>query len=366
MATPTLRPATASDIDALVRLEDASFETDRISRRSFRNLIDARTAACLVAEIDGRLAGYAMLLFRQGTALARLYSIAVDKAFRGHKLGAVLLAAAEQAAFARDRIMLRLEVREDNQAAIALYRASGYRQFGRYLDYYEDHADAIRFEKLLRLGDPPKVTTPYYEQTTEFTCGPACVMMACAHFDPGYTLDKAVEVKLWRAATTIFMTTGLGGCEPYGLAVALAEQGLRPTLYLNADGPLFLETVRNEENREVMRIAQESFRQRAAELNIAVHQETLTIDRLAAHLRGDGVAIVLISGWRMFAKKVPHWILAHGDDGRHIFVHDPWVEDKRGEVHADAANLPIPYAEFDRMARWGRDALRAAILIERI
>ncbi|MCC2113924.1 MAG: peptidase C39 family protein, partial [Hyphomicrobiales bacterium] len=292
MATPILRPATASDIDQLVRLEDTSFETDRISRRSFRNLIEAPTAACLVAEIDGQVAGYAMLLFRQGTALARLYSIAVDKAYRGRRIGAKLLEGAELAAFDRDRIMLRLEVREDNRDAIALYRANGYRQFGRYLDYYEDHADAIRFEKLLRLGNPPKVTTPYYEQTTEFTCGPACVMMACAHFDPAFQLNKAVEVKLWRAATTIFMTTGLGGCEPYGLAVALAEEGLKPTLYLNADGPLFLETVRNEENREVMRIAQESFRQRAGELSITVHQETLTIDRLATHLRGDGVAIV--------------------------------------------------------------------------
>ncbi|HQF31023.1 MAG TPA: peptidase C39 family protein [Hyphomicrobiales bacterium] len=365
MDTPVFRPAGLGDVDALVAIEDAAFSTDRISRRSFRSLVAAPTAACIVAEIDGKVAGYAMLLFRAGTALARLYSIAVAPDRAGRGLGGLLLAEAERAAFDRDRILLRLEVREDNLPAIALYERAGYRRFGRYLDYYEDHADALRFEKLLRLGAAPKVTTRYYEQTTEFTCGPACLMMACAHFDPGFELDERTEVRLWREATTIFMTTGLGGCEPFGLAVTLAEHGLRPHVYINADGPLFLETVRNAENRRVMRIAQECFRARAAAMDIPVTYEALGTERTAEALRGGAVAIVLISGYRMFGKKVPHWVIAHGDDGRHIFIHDPWVEKKRGEVLADAANLPIPYGEFDRMARGGRDGLKATIIVTR-
>ncbi|MEZ5799703.1 MAG: peptidase C39 family protein [Nitratireductor sp.] len=74
------------------------------------------------------------------------------------------------------------------------------------------------------------------------------------------------------------------------------------------------------------------------------------------------VALVLLSGYQMFGKKVPHWVLAHGDDGAHILIHDPWVEDEVGETIADAANLPVPYEQFDRMARFG-SATRAAVIL---
>ena len=42
---------------------------------------------------------------------------------------------------------MRLEVHEHNTRAIARYEKSGYRLFGRHRDYYDDHADALRFEK---------------------------------------------------------------------------------------------------------------------------------------------------------------------------------------------------------------------------
>ena len=46
---PAIRPATLDDVDALVALECASFDADRISRRSFRNLLQSRSALVLVA-----------------------------------------------------------------------------------------------------------------------------------------------------------------------------------------------------------------------------------------------------------------------------------------------------------------------------
>jgi hypothetical protein len=44
---------------------------------------------------------------------------------------------------------LRLEVHVHNSAAISRYRKSGYRLFGLRHDYYDDGADALRFEKPL-------------------------------------------------------------------------------------------------------------------------------------------------------------------------------------------------------------------------
>jgi len=360
----TTRSATLGDIDALLRIEEQAFESDRISRRSFRALIARPTAVTIVAEIDGTIRGYAMILFRQGTALARLYSIAVEPSAAGRGIGSRLLDEVERAAFAQEKLLMRLEVREDNEIAIELYRRRGYRPIGRYLDYYEDHTVALRFEKTLR-GDVPTTTAvPYYEQRTDFTCGACCLMMALARFVPGTLLNPVLEIRLWREATTIFMMSGHGGCEPFGMAVAAYEHGLSASIMVSTDELLFMNSVRDPEKREVMQYAQADFRSRAKGYRIEVDYRPFTLDDIRMAVAGGKLVAVLVSGWFMFGKKVPHWVLAHGDDGRHIMIHDPWVEDEIGETVADAANLPVPYFVFDRMARYGASGLRAAVFLE--
>jgi ribosomal protein S18 acetylase RimI-like enzyme len=144
---PSLRPGVPGDLDALLALEQAAFTTDRLSRRSFRRFMVSPNAALIVVEQGGRLAGYALVLFRPGSAIARLYSIAVATAGRG--LGRMLLTASEEAALRRACNALRLEVHEHNAAAIKHYRKAGFQLFGRHLDYYDDRGDALRFEKRL-------------------------------------------------------------------------------------------------------------------------------------------------------------------------------------------------------------------------
>jgi ribosomal protein S18 acetylase RimI-like enzyme len=361
------RPARAADLDALVALETAVFETDRLSRRSFRRLLASPTAICLVAHAgDGGLAGYALLLFRRSTALARLYSIAVDPRRRGQGVARCLMAAAEEAAYARGAISLRLEVRADNAGAVALYRARGYRQFGRYPDYYQDHAEALRFEKLLTAPHGvPAAAVPFYEQQTGFTCGPACIMMAMAWRDSAAALDLGLELALWREATTIFMTSGHGGCDPFGIAVALRRRGFWPHVHVSHDGPYFLDGVRDAEKRRIMEATESTFRAEARALGIPETIGGLPREDLIAALDGGALVMILVSGYRMFRRKVPHWLLAVGHDANHLFVHDPWVEKDHFETAAAAANLPIPLDEFDRMARYSRDQLRAAIVIRK-
>ncbi|WEX07665.1 GNAT family N-acetyltransferase [Chelativorans sp. AA-79] len=144
-----IRPARVSDIDTLVSIENGVFDTDRISRRAFLSHIGSGSASLLVADRDGAIAGYALLLFRKGGRTARLYSIAVAVGHASAGIGRRLLAAAEEAALARGCPILRLEVREDNARAIGLYRRSGFRPIGRRENYYEDGAPALRFEKHL-------------------------------------------------------------------------------------------------------------------------------------------------------------------------------------------------------------------------
>jgi ribosomal protein S18 acetylase RimI-like enzyme len=162
-----IRAAAPAELQALLEIERRSFRTDRISARSFVRLL-RRPATCTVLvarstrQVDARaarqVAGYAIVLFRSGSGVARLYSIAVDPAFKGAGIGGRLLRAAERAAAARRCDILRLEVHVKNRQAIALYRKTGYREFARRAAYYEDGGDAIRFEK--RLGRPPRRGRP--------------------------------------------------------------------------------------------------------------------------------------------------------------------------------------------------------------
>lgn len=143
------RLATKADLPRLRQLEECTFEQDRLSMRSFRRLIGAASAELVVADGEGELPGYALLLYRQGSGVARLYSLAISSQACGQGLGSGLLEQVERRAASRGCAVLRLEVRVDNAVAIGLYERRGYRCFGRTAGYYADGADAWRYEKPL-------------------------------------------------------------------------------------------------------------------------------------------------------------------------------------------------------------------------
>ncbi|PWC32439.1 N-acetyltransferase [Azospirillum sp. TSO35-2] len=148
-ASAGLRPAEASDIPALLAIEEQCFPTDRMTRRNFRYAILQAKGVVLVADCQGCPAAYGVVGFHAGTRLARLTSFAVDPAHRGQGVARRLLAALEDAAAAHGCRAMRLEVRQDNAAAIGLYTAAGYRCFDTYPAYYEDDMAALRLEKPL-------------------------------------------------------------------------------------------------------------------------------------------------------------------------------------------------------------------------
>jgi len=145
-----VRRAELSDLDDLVALEQATFDSDRMSRAQYRRHLDSDSASVLVASANRRrFLGTAVVFFRRGSQVARLYSLASRPEARGKGVGSALLAAVERAARRRGCREMRLEVRTDNASAIRLYERLGYRCFGRVEGFYEDGADAWRYTKSL-------------------------------------------------------------------------------------------------------------------------------------------------------------------------------------------------------------------------
>ena len=144
-----IRPAERRDLDALLRIEDAAFPTDRLTRRDFAHALRSVTIDMGVAEENGVVTGYFQVHRRRGSTLGRLATIAVDPGAAGSGIGRALMEAAEQVAVDGGCDRLRLEVRADNGRAIGIYARAGYRSIGQEPDYYEDGCAAERFEKVL-------------------------------------------------------------------------------------------------------------------------------------------------------------------------------------------------------------------------
>jgi len=361
-----IRQARLSDIDELVRLEDISFHTDRISRRSFKYLLTRGKALTLVNETENVLSGYAMLLFHGGTYNARLYSIAVDPCARGNGIGRMLLNAVEMAAMEKECVYIRLEVREDNSEARELYQSFGYKIIKIIPDYYEDREKAVRYEKMIAphlTQDLVKIR--YHEQSLYFTCGPASLLMAMNALDDSVEMNITAELRIWRESTSIFMTSGHGGCGPYGLALAAYRRGFNIEMYISDNSIMFIDSVRDEMKKEVMKLVQEDFIREISRLPIAVHYRSLSVNEIQDKFSRGGIPIILISSYRIYREKSPHWVIVTGFDDKFIYTHDSFVDYEEGKSPIDSINMPILKKEFEQMARYGKSRQKATIIIRK-
>jgi ribosomal protein S18 acetylase RimI-like enzyme len=361
-----LRPVEPNDLDALVAMEEASFSTDRLSRRSFRHWIAHGGRAFLVATLDDALAGYILVIYHAGTRLARLYSIATDPRCRGRGVARRLIEAGEQAASDSGRFIMRLEVGAENRRAIELYEALGYTRFGIYHDYYEDHGDAIRMQKRIhhyRVRER-HVEMPWIRQSTPFTCGPAALMMAMSGVSRDYVASQHEELQIWREATTIFMTSGHGGCHPLGLALAAQQRGFAAEVWINTRNPLFVDSVRDANKKRIIELVHQDYLEQAKATGIRIHYSDIKQERLITALKHNAVPVIMISTWRLDGRKAPHWVTVSGYDSECLYVHDPDPE-VASQSALDCQYLPIAREDFARISIFGQQRLRTALIVSR-
>lgn len=359
-----IRDAELADVPALVELENTCFETDILSARSFRHFLTKGNADLFLDEADGELRGYCLILYHRNTSLARLYSMAVNPACRKQGLAAALLTYAEGRALSEGATRMRLEVNQKNKAAQKLYRNLGYDEFAVYLDYYEDHTNALRMEKDLAPHlAPDPARAPFYRQTLDFTCGPACLMMAMKAQAPSLAANRALEIQLWRESTTVFMTSGLGGCGALGLALAAHRRGFDVEVSVSDETEIFVDSVRSEEKKEVIRLVEQQFVRDTADADIRVRRRVFTAANLKERMARGGIPITLISSYRLTGEKAPHWVKITDFDERFIYINDPYVDPGENRTETDCIGIPIIPRELDRMMKLGRKKHFATVIV---
>ena len=362
----TIRPVQESDANALYEIEQECFVIDRLSARRIRHWIRASNRIFLVAEDQGVLLGYGLAFLHQGTRLSRLYSLAVSMRARGKGIAKQLLRNIERDAVENGKLFMRLEVPKDNQAAIGLYTRFGYQAIGAYLDYYEDHSDALRMQKRIRYIPENLLenSVPWYEQQTDFTCGPAALMMGMAGLDKKYIMTMTEELDIWREATTIFMTSGHGGSHPIGLALAAQKRGFKASVYINSKKPLFIESVRNQYKKDILTEVDRQFHKKARAHEVKVIHREISQNLIEQCITQGSAVIILISTYRLDGKKAPHWVTITGIDNLCLYVNDP-DPTEGSQIGMDCQNVPIARVDFDKMSAFGSERLRTAVVLQK-
>jgi ribosomal-protein-alanine N-acetyltransferase len=133
---------TAGDLDQILAIEQASFQTPWTRRSFLFELRENPFAWNLVVREGERVVAYACLWTVDREL--KINNIAVHPDDRGRGHGRRLLVEILSRARAKGCVEATLEVRPSNSAARSLYRSLGFHDVGRRKGYYEDtHEDAI-------------------------------------------------------------------------------------------------------------------------------------------------------------------------------------------------------------------------------
>ena len=144
-----IRQATRADLKAILTIENSSFAAERFTRSQLLYLMTKARGLFLVLELEEEIAGYLSVLTHKKPHSLRIYSIAVDPARRGMKLGQALIEKAIAYALELGLPALSLEVNTENSPAISLYARNGFEAVEILEDYYGKGENALKMIKKL-------------------------------------------------------------------------------------------------------------------------------------------------------------------------------------------------------------------------
>lgn len=140
-----LRLMQERDLEAVLDLERTCFADPWVRAAFLAEIEDAPHIRWPVVAVGPELAGYVVAWFIEDET--HLANLAVAPACRRQGLGHRLVGAVLTEAARRGARWIRLEVRDSNTAALALYHAFGFRPVGRRKHYYVDNGeDALLLE----------------------------------------------------------------------------------------------------------------------------------------------------------------------------------------------------------------------------
>jgi ribosomal-protein-alanine acetyltransferase len=125
-------------LDKLWAIENQCFEQEAFTKQQLAYLIADYNTIGLTALVNGEIAGFALarVNIRRNVTFGHILTIDVAPTYRRKGIAQKLLQEIENTLRDRGVNECRLEVRENNKAALNLYRKLGYTKIGRLEKYY--------------------------------------------------------------------------------------------------------------------------------------------------------------------------------------------------------------------------------------
>jgi ribosomal-protein-alanine N-acetyltransferase len=146
---------TLDDFAPLYAIEEACFQPPlRFGRSYMRQLTNSSRAATWITEVEGSMAGFAIVEWAKsgGGIVAYVHTVEVAEEQRGGGIGSELLWCMEGSARAAGAETIWLHVDAENAPAIHLYEGHGYVCQGREEHYYARRRAALIYAKTLEAG----------------------------------------------------------------------------------------------------------------------------------------------------------------------------------------------------------------------
>lgn len=182
---------------------------------------------------------------------------------------------------------------------------------------------------------------PYYAQTAEFSCGPACALMLLDHFN-GTKPSRELEFEVWREVNMI----GVPGCDPFSLALALNRRGLGVKIFaenaFDIKGPQVkrLQKLFGEQAPELLQFAVGQSMKKVKKEKLDWVKRSPTRREVSEALKDKIVPAIML-----MMHEAPHWILIEGEGKGGYVINDPYFEDGAGP------GRKISYGRFEGCLR---------------
>jgi len=146
------RQATVNDLEKLYEIERECFTVEAFTKQLLTLLLQDSNSVSLIAQVNGEIAGFIIGLIQhiRGTKSGHIYTMDVAIKYRRKGVGAKLLKEIEHIFAQKGVKVCYLEARQNNIAALELYKKQGYAEMERLDNYYFEGGHGVRLQKRLQ------------------------------------------------------------------------------------------------------------------------------------------------------------------------------------------------------------------------
>lgn len=134
----TIEDASIRHLDRLYEIEIECFEREAFTKQQIAHLLTDYNSVSLVAKVNGEIVGFiiGMIYLERNSLTGHILTIDISLIHRRKGTAQKLLQEIEKIFKEKGVKACRLEVREDNIAALRLYQKFGYKKVAKLKNYY--------------------------------------------------------------------------------------------------------------------------------------------------------------------------------------------------------------------------------------